>query len=191
MPKEASEQLAEVVESVYYRLKGRGARISPGNGLAQHACAAVAAFQVPRELPREGGAQHDPVAPYVAMDECRRHCTTSPSTACRTHTQLCCSRTQSIFVWTVPETPIPTGAELAPFVTQAVPSQARQVHHLWGCSWRERRGSQATSNCILSVSTDVTCGLDGASRTPGFLLLFPLGFNSKVVTEKIQTVWIK
>lgn len=77
MSKDASEQLAQVVESLSYRLKDRGVWIPPGNGLAQVCLRCRLVFQVPRELPGEGATQHDPVAPEQAMDECRRHCTTS------------------------------------------------------------------------------------------------------------------
>lgn len=48
------------------------------------------------------------------------------------------------------------------------------------------QGSQATFNCILSVSPDITCGLDVAFCPPGFLLVFPSGFNFKLVKEKIS-----
>lgn len=152
MSKEASEQLVQVVESLSYRLKDRGVWIPPGNGLAQVCLCCSLVFQVPRELPRDGATQHDPVAPEQAPG--RRHCTTSSCTASAglkpqiPHSQSdssAASGAKPIFVWAVSETASSTGAELAPFVTEPVHSQAEQVHHWCGCSWRQVKAHKLNS----------------------------------------------
>lgn len=161
MSKEASEHLAQVVECIYYRLKDTSSPERSSDSSRKWFGTGVTALQFqwsrsPESSPGRGATQCDLVDPqqcYVAMDECRRHCTASSQhsfgRAKASETTLTYSSAASgpkrVFVWTVSETTSPAGAELAPFVAQPMHSQAEQVHHCCGRSWRQAKAHKLHS----------------------------------------------
>lgn len=146
------------MESIYYRLKDRAAQISPGNGLAQHACAAVAVFQVPRELPREechtvGLCGY--IAELCGYGWVQEHCTTSCSTA------LAGLKPQISHSHTALLLQDPNQYLCEQYLRQPVPLEQNWLH-LWH------------SQCTARLDRYITCvgALGGKSRLTSYIQLY-------------------
>lgn len=192
MFKEASEQLAQVGESSYHRLKDRAVQEMLGTVCLRRS----SSIPGPRGLPGRGAPQHGPVAPLqgcVAGGEGRSHCTTASSTALaglkpqipHSHPALLLQDPNQDLCEEYPRHPVLLEQDWL---------------HLWHSQCTARLSRYSTCLGALGGNSRVTryTQLHSVSQPrsylrtacsvfpPGFLLLFPIGFNFKLVKEKIS-----